>query len=176
MFTLLVALWIAPFDDPKDKAETSKLILSDAVVCESIAGFADYVKRDEASLTRDEKLLVYYQVENFGVERVGKEYQVHLVQDIRVRRQGQRAVLQSKDKFYEFKGKSKQRLPWVFMQNTISLKPYSPGDYELEIIVHDEIGKGPAVSQILKFRVKKPDEPKSKEKAEGKEKAKEDGR
>ena len=41
----------------------------------------------------------------------------------------------------------------IFLRNTISLKGLKPGDYELIIILHDEIAKGPPATQAVKFRV-----------------------
>ena len=38
------------------------------------------------------------------------------------------------------------------MKNAISLKGLPPGDYDLTLILHDEIAKGPAAKQVVRFR------------------------
>ena len=145
--------------------------MSPAVVCEKIKGYADYVPKDEAAVVRDDKMLVYFEAFGFSYETIGKEYRVHLVQDGRVRKKGERRVLLSKDKLVEYKGKSKEPPLNAFLTNSISLKSLPPGEYEMEIILHDEIGKGPTSTQILKFRVKASDtgeEKADREKKDGK--------
>ncbi len=148
-FAPLMALVLAA-DDPPEK----KLTMSDAIACSKITGYGDYVKLDEAVLTRDDKLLLYYEPSGYSYQTVGKEYRVHFVQDAKLRRRGQKAVIQSKDKLLDYKGNSKEPPLSIYLSNTISLKALSPGEYDLELILHDEVGKTPAASQVVKFRVK----------------------
>lgn len=148
---LLACLAVARGDDPPT---SSKLAMSPAVVCEKINGYGDYVTKDEPAVNRDDKMLVYFEPTGFAYETVGKEYRVHLVEDGRIRRKGERRVLLAKDKLVDYKGKSKEPPLNIFLSNSISLKSLPPGEYEMEIILRDEIGKGPTTSQILKFRVK----------------------
>ncbi len=148
--TLPLAMLGMGADDPPAR----KLAMTPAVVCAKITAFGDYVPLDEAVVTRDDKLLVYYEPSGFLYETVGKEFRVHFVQDARIHRRGQKAALFSKDKLLDYKGKSKQPPLNVYLTNTIALKELTPGDYDLEIILRDEVGKGPPATQILKFRVK----------------------
>ncbi len=168
--TTLIGLpgWAVAGDDPPAK----KLAMMPAVACESIAGFEDYVPLDEVVLTRDDKLLIYYRPIDFQHEQVGKEFRVHLVQDARLHKRGAKAVLQSKDKMVDYKGTFKGLPISLFLSNTVALKPLPPGEYDLEIILHDEIGKGPAASQILPFRVCTTDEKVKAKEAKEKEKEK----
>jgi hypothetical protein len=39
------------------------------------------------------------------------------------------------------------------MKNVISLKGLTPGEYDLTLILHDEVAKAPPVKQVVKFRV-----------------------
>ena len=78
--------------------------MTPAVACSSIKGFGDYVPLEEAVLTRDDKLQLYYEPSGYLYETVGKEYRVHFTQDARLHRRGQKAVLQSKEKILELQG------------------------------------------------------------------------
>ncbi|MDB5351536.1 MAG: hypothetical protein JWN86_2783 [Planctomycetota bacterium] len=144
-----------------DSPDPPKLTMTPAVICAKINGYGDYVRLDEPVLSRDEKMLVYYETSGHAHEIVGKEYRVHLVQDGRIRRKGEKKVLQAKDKLVDYKGKSKQPPLNIFLTNTIALKDLAPGEYELEIVLHDELSKGTTASQLLRFRVKaaSPDDP-----------------
>jgi hypothetical protein len=157
MNTLLaVAFGLLVFaaDDP----DKPKLSMSPAVACAKIKGFGDYVALDEPVLTRDDKLQVYYEPSGFAYETVGKEYRVHLTQEGRMHRRGQKAVIMSKEKLLDYQGRTKvSPVDNIYLSNSIALKSLPPGEYDFEIILKDELGKGPVASQILKFRVKEPD-------------------
>src|SRR3954451_17651535 len=104
---LLAALALAALapDDPPDAKP--KLTMTPAIACAKVTGYGDYVPLEEVVLTKDDKLLLYYEPSGFDYERVGSEYRVHLVQDGRVRRKGEKKVLQAKDKLLDFKWTSK---------------------------------------------------------------------
>ncbi len=55
----------------------------------------------------------------------------------------------------------KQDLPptHIYLRNTISLKGLEPGDYDLIIILHDEVNEGRTATQVVKFRVIPADDP-----------------
>ena len=59
----------------------------------------------------------------------------------------------------------KQELPptHVYLRNTISLKGLEPGEYDLIIILHDEVNEGRTATQVVKFRVIPADDPQKKE-------------
>ena len=138
----------------EDEPVPGKLSMTPAVACAKINGYDDYEPLDEPIRTRDDKLLVYFEPGGHGYELVDKEYRVHLVEDARIRRRGEKKVLLAKDKFLEYQGKSKVPPLNLYLSNSISLKPLPPGEYDLEIILRDEIDKGPPVSQIFSFRVR----------------------
>ena len=154
MRLLCLALPLAMLGLGADDPPARKLAMTPAVACAKITAFGDFVPLDEAVVTRDDKLLVYYEPSGFLYETVGKEYRVHFIQDARIHRRGQRASLFSKDKLLDYTGKSKQPPLNVYLTNTIALKDLAPGEYDLEIILHDEVAKGLPATQNLKFRVK----------------------
>jgi len=140
--------WLA--DDP----QVPRLSMSPAIACSKIRGYGDYELLEEAALTKDDKLLVYYEPGGFVSVPDGEQHRVHLVQDGRIRRRGEKKILQSKANLLVYKGRSDSPPRAIYLSNTIALKDLPPGDYDLDIILRDEIGKGPPATQVLKFRVK----------------------
>ena len=41
----------------------------------------------------------------------------------------------------------------LYLRASVSLKGLAPGEYDLTIILHDEIAKGSSASQVIKFKV-----------------------
>ena len=63
-------------------------------------------------------------------------------------------------KMDEYKPKSEEQPPrHLYMRNTISLKGLEPGDYELTMILHDEIAKDAPARQVVKFQIVPPTTP-----------------
>ena len=131
-----------------------KLTMSAGVPCANVRGYRDYDPLEPAVLTKDDKLLVYYEPSGFTSKKVGDAYQVHLVQDGRIRRRGQKAVLLSKQKLLDYKGSNPSPPERIYLANTIALRTLAPGEYDLDIILRDELTKDDAVSQVVEFRVK----------------------
>jgi hypothetical protein len=127
--------------------------MSTAVVCKSIDGFESYKKLPGAELTSDEKLLIYYRPLGFKTAMVEGRYHVHFVQDGQIRKRGEKKVLREKLKMLDSSDKSEFPPQTLFLRNTVSLKGLAPGEYDFTIILHDEISKGPAVSQVVRFRI-----------------------
>jgi hypothetical protein len=148
--------------------EATSLGMSPGIVCRSIDGYEDYEPLEGAAQTAEEKLLVY--IRPFGFKNEFKEgyYHAHLVPDFQIRRRGEKAIIFQKKKMFEYKPKSRRPIRFIYLKNTIALKDSEsktglpPGDYELTIILHDEIAKGPAASQVVKFKVIPPDDPRQK--------------
>lgn len=133
--------------------EETSLRMTPGVVCRSIAGYEDYEPLPEAAQTAEEKLLIYFRPSGHRIERVDDLYHAHLVPDFQIRKRGEKAVLRQKLKFYEYKPKSKEPPRSIYMKNVIALKGLPPGDYDLTIILHDELAKGPPANQVVKFRI-----------------------
>jgi len=147
-------------EKPAERA--TSLRMSPGVVCRSIDGYEDYERLPGAAQTSEEKLLVYLRPDGYETELVDGEYQAHLVPDFQIRKRGEKAILRQKLKMYEYKPKSPQPPRLIYLKNVISLKGLAPGDYDLTIILHDEIAKGPPASQIVKFRIIPPGDPQKK--------------
>ena len=138
--------------------------MTPGIVCRSIDGYEDYEVLPKAAQTSDEKLLVYFRPLGFQSERIDGGYEAHLVPDFQIRKRGEKAILLQKQKMYAFKPRGDQPLRNLYMKNTISLKGLAPGDYDLTLILHDEIAKGTPATQVIKFRVIPPIDPSKDEK------------
>ncbi|MBX6313997.1 MAG: hypothetical protein IRY99_13930 [Isosphaeraceae bacterium] len=142
----------------QDEASLEKLEMTPAVACEAVRGYRDYVElpkeQGEPALTRDEKLLVYYEPRRYKIERYKQSYRVHLSQDVKVRKHGEKAVLWSKEKLVDYEVQVERPPVQIYLTNTIGLKPLPPGLYDLEIVLHDQLAQEATATQVLTFRVK----------------------
>jgi hypothetical protein len=137
----------------------TSLQMTPGIVCRSIAGYEDYEPLPDAAQTAEEKLLVYFRPSGHRIEWVNDSYQAHLVPDFQIRKRGEKAVLRQKQKLYEYKPKSTEPPRFIYMKNVIALKGLAPGEYDLTIILHDEIAKGALATQVVKFRIIPPIDP-----------------
>jgi hypothetical protein len=151
---LLLALPVASTDARQQEKKPGRLTMSRAVPCKKIDGFRKYQPLREVALTRDEKLLVYYEPRNFASEEVEGGYQAHLVQDGQIRRKDQKKVLRREEKAIDLKPKAAEGPPAnLYIYTNVSLKGLEPGEYELDIILHDEVRKGTTATQTVPFRI-----------------------
>ena len=127
--------------------------LSAPIACKEINGHENYVVLPHATLTSDEKLLVYYLPRHYKSARVGDKFEAHLTQEGRIRRRGEKAVLWSKSKILDYKVATDQPPRLIYLQNRIALKALKPGEYEYDIILRDEIGKPAPVIRTLSFTI-----------------------
>ena len=109
--------------------------------------------------TAEEKLLVYIRPFGFQTEKVDAGHQAHLTADGEIRKRGEKAILRQKKKLLEYKPVTPTPPSFIYLKNSISLKGLTPGDYDLTIILHDQIAKGAPASQIIKFKVIPPKYP-----------------
>ncbi len=123
------------------------------IVCKSIDGYEDYEPLPGAAQTSDEKLLVYVRPFGFQAEKNETGFQSHLTVDGEIRKRGGKAVLRQKKKLLEYKPQAPSPPQFIYMKCSISLKGLAPGEYDLVIILHDEIAKSAAATQIVKFKV-----------------------
>jgi hypothetical protein len=163
---MVIAALLAGQDGTDDapKFEKPKITVTKAVACESITGFRDYVELPEPVVTRDDKLLLYFEVSDHAYEKSKTSYRAHLTVDVRMRKKGQRGIFWKKDKILDYPVSAKTSPNLIYMATTMGLKACSPGDYELDLLFHDLIGKEDA-SQTFAFRIK----PTSTAKTTGKE-------
>jgi hypothetical protein len=141
--------------------------MSRAVVCRTINGYEDYVPLPDAAQTSEEKLLVYYRPLRYKVDFADGYYRAHVTQDNEIRKRGGKGIVRQKRNVVDYEPKTKDPPRQLYIRNTISLKGLEPGDYELTIILHDELDKGsPASRQVVKFKVIPPYDPRTKKAAE----------
>jgi hypothetical protein len=138
---------------PKKQTKTSSLKVTPGIVCRSIEGYENYKPLPDAAQTSDEKLLVYVRVTNFRVDRKDGYYSGHLTAGFEIRKRGAKGVLLQKQKALDYVPKSRQPIGDIYLKNLISLKGLSPGDYDLSLIVDDELAEEPPATQVIKFKV-----------------------
>ena len=141
---------------PDDEPERPRLKMTAAIACSKIDGYEQYEPLEDAAVSADEKLLLYYKPLNFHVERVGAAYRASLTQDFRIRKRGEKMVLRRKDDMLKYEPKTKQPPANLYITNTISLKGLPPGEYDLDLILHDRVGDAATATQVVQFRVKEP--------------------
>jgi hypothetical protein len=144
----------APSASSPDAEAGPSLTISAPIACRDVNGFEDYEPLPNAALTSDEKLIVYYTIQNYRVETSGESYRVHLIQDGQIRRRGSKAVLHRKPKMLDYDQKKDEYPSGIYMKNIVSLKGLKPGEYEFDVILHDALAKGSApVTKALKFKI-----------------------
>jgi hypothetical protein len=140
------------------KADRPPLEMSKAVVCKKVVGYEDFVELPDASLTSEDKLNVYFRLLNFRVDPVdkpkpGSRFKARFTEDCRIRRKGEKTVLMKKDKMVEFDSSFESRDQTLYMVNNISMKGLAPGDYELDIVLHDVLEKDSSATQTVSFTI-----------------------
>ena len=161
-FSALVA-WISSGASPalaqfEGGTDASKLEMSKAVVCKRVVAYEEFVPLPNASLTSEDKLLLYYRPLHFKVSPVekpkpGHNYRAKFSQDGRVRRKGEKTVLLKKDRILEYDPTFETRSERLYLINTFSLKGLPPGEYEYDIVLHDELEKDSTATQTLAFTI-----------------------
>jgi hypothetical protein len=140
--------------ESRSSAKAGGLRMSRAVVCRTIDGYEQYTPLPGAAQTSEEKLLIYYRPLRYRIDFVDDCYTAHLVQDNEIRKKGKKEIVRQKKKLVNFEVKQRQPPGPFYIRNMISLKGLDPGDYELTIILHDELDKGsPPSKQVVKFKV-----------------------
>ena len=105
-----------------------------------------------AAQTSDEKLLIYIRPTRYKIEKVEKGYQAHLTTDGEIRKSGEKTVLRQKKKLLH-KLLYTNADEHIYLKQSISLKGFAPGNYELTIILHDELAQGATATQVVKFKI-----------------------
>lgn len=155
--------------------DDDRLAMTPAIACLAIRGYEDYDVRDEPAIENEEKLLLYFKTKNQTIQRAGSKYKVHLVEDVKVRRKGEKAILWSRDKIVSYQVSSEQRPENLYIATTLAFKGIPAGEYEAELILHDRLTKEATASQVFQFRIKpaaastppaKPGKPRNKTRAD----------
>lgn len=123
------------------------------IACKEIKGYEDYEPMEEAVLTKDEKLLVYFRPRHYKTDRVGNAYEARFTQEGRIRRRGEKAVLWSKKDLLEYTARSETPPRLIYLRNTVALKQLKPGEYDFDIILRDAVGRSAPAVRTLPFTV-----------------------
>jgi hypothetical protein len=144
-----------PAQDPPAKPvkPSTSLRMTPGIVCRSIDGYENYERLPDAAQTSDEKLLVYLRPLGFKTEMVDGEFQAHLVPGFEIRKRGEKKVLLQKLRAFEYKPRSPQPPRLIYLKNVISVKGLPPGDYDVTIVLHDEIAGESSASEVIPFRI-----------------------
>ncbi|QDV34237.1 hypothetical protein [Tautonia plasticadhaerens] len=153
----------APVDDPPTASTAPRHPdLTGPIVCLSVRGFREFVPREEPSLTKDEKLQVYYEPFNFTIVRLegGEGFRAHLTQDVRIRKAGQGKVIQEIEGVIDYAPESDDPPTSFYMFTTLELKRLPVGPYELDLVLRDELAEGtPETVQVVPFEIVSPPPP-----------------
>ena len=94
-------------------------------------------------------------------------YRAHVVQDNEIRKKGEKKIVRYKKKVVEYEPKTKDPPKQLYIRNTISLKGLEPGEYDLTIILRDELDKtAPPSRQVVRFKVIPAHDPRTKKPVE----------
>jgi hypothetical protein len=157
---VFLALGAAPPDsgekEPIKSEDDGSFGIIGLTACREIRGYEDFEPLPAPALAPDEKLLVYFRPRHYKTASVEGRHEAHLAEDCRIRRRGSSAIVWSKPNIVEYRPRADQPPREIYIRNTISLKALKPGDYELEIVLHDKIGLGPSATHTLSFQVVAP--------------------
>jgi len=137
----------------QDESGERPLAMTRAVACSKIHGFEDFELLADSRLTADDKLLVYYKPLNYQVDLEKGRYKIHLTQEGRLRRRGDKTVLWKKAALLDYEVDTDKPPGTIYLMNTIATKGLPPGEYDLDIVLRDERAGGRTATQVLKFQV-----------------------
>jgi hypothetical protein len=147
---------VAVGDDPKPPV--SRLKISPAVVCTKIDGYRRFKPRKPVELTKDEKLVVYYEPTGHQTESRAGVFRAHLVQDGSVRRATVKSPVWEREKMVEYKPEASTRPDYLYIESTVSLKTLEPGEYVFDIVLRDIISGSTATQSVPFMVIKRPAE------------------
>ena len=159
-FVVLASLAIARSgaraNEPPPIAKVAKepvsLAISKPVICKEIRGYEDFDVRPGESLRKDEKMLIYYLPLNYEEETNGEKHHVHLTQEGRVRKRGQKVALFAKKDMLIYDVKYAPPSRPIYLQNIVSLKDLKAGEYTYDIVLTDKVGGG-TVTRSVPFKI-----------------------
>src|SRR5581483_5601106 len=134
LMAVVVGLLPSGADDPR-------LSMTKPIACRAIRGYEDYDALEEPAVTPDEKLLIYVRPQNHATEPVeGKPaFRAHLIEDVNIRRKGQKKVVLGREKVVELKFESPEPPVNLYLGTSLGLKGIPPGEYEADLILKDQL-------------------------------------
>jgi hypothetical protein len=150
------ALWLAgvlAISQAEAAGETT-LEVSEPIACRIVRGFEDFDRLEPVELLSHEKLIVYTRPSGHVIESTGGRYRAHLVQDIQIRRPGKKKALWSRKRVIDLVAENDDPPVRLYLASTIGLKGMTPGSYEADLILHDELAPdSEPVVRTLPFKV-----------------------
>ena len=142
-------------DQPREQDSRPPMRMETAVVCKEIRGFGDYDPLPGASLTRDEKLLVYSEPTGYTIQpdKDKKSFKAHLTSDGRVRKKGRKEILFERKTLLDFTFNSSTPQMVLCLRTNVAIKSLGPGDYELDLVVKDALAVDRFTSRTVAFTV-----------------------
>ena len=139
--------------DKPTKPKGDELAISEPVACRVIDGYELFEPLDDAAITSDEKLKVYFRPLSYKIDRDGKQYVARFSQDGAIRPKGEKKVVWKKDNLLDYEAKSDTPPYQVYLTNSIGLKGLPPGEYELTITLRDLLRDEMSATQTLAFKI-----------------------
>jgi hypothetical protein len=136
-----------------DDDKPDGLNMTKPVLCLKVHGFASFEPLPDATLTADDKMMVYYEPSGYKIEKTKDGYRASFAQDGRIRKKGSKDAIWKKEKMIEYEPKSMTPPYRIFMRSDLSIKGLPPGDYELDLVLHDQLAKDASTTRTVAFKV-----------------------
>ncbi len=120
------------------------LKITNVHLCDSIRGYGDFSPKPSNSFKQGEPLLLYFEVENPGVRKVGNKYGISLSEDARLLNEKGKVLFERKN-WTTLRGLFPTPSIPVYFQNQITGIP--KGKYVFEITINDMVKKTFAVKK-----------------------------
>ncbi len=138
---------------PARSDEPEGLAMSKPVAVTKIHGYASFEPLPDATLTADDKLMVYYEPTGYVIEKTKDGFRALLAQDGKLRKKGRKEALWQKTPMFEFEAKDATQPYRLYMRTDLAIKGLAPGEYELDLTVHDKLAKGSGTTRTVEFKV-----------------------
>lgn len=130
--------------------------VSDPIVCKSVEGLRNYVRRDPPELTTYDKLVVYVEPSGFETRMVEGKRKAHFVQNAKVRPAGSKKYFYERTELTKFEPEVFGPGATFYLAASVGFKNVQPGEYVLELETIDLAAEPDRkVTQIVPFRIVK---------------------
>jgi hypothetical protein len=130
--------------------------VSEPIVCKSVEGLRNYVRRDPPELTTFDKLVVYVEPSGFETRMVEGKRKAHFVQNGKVRPAGSKKFFFERSELTKFEPEVFGPGATFYLAASVGFKNVPPGEYVLELETVDLAAEPDRkVTQIVPFRIVK---------------------
>jgi len=132
------------------------LSMTPAVAVSRVDGLDQFTPLPDSILTKADKLKVYFEPLHYKVENDSKlkqPFRAKFTEDARIRRKGEKTALVKEDKLLEYEARFDAMNYRIYLVNTIGLESLTPGEYEIDIVLHDILDGQATATQTMPFRV-----------------------